>query len=240
MVLLKMKCPPERRKATITVSVSASSPTCSLDPAEGSNDPFQIVIALHIENTIQPDRAITFCTNGTVFAPSTPDAGIDTLGLGTIGPLVSTERPDKRIQLGNFKPHAARTSQPKSDDLKEHEHLHLLTIPANGEIQIKHNLPVSRMLKYDSHLAKQDLHPGESYRFRLNPDYVGTTWWCWGDLEGDLADKKLSAWQEGLNPEKIEKPTPSEVEDENWVLGGNPAELAFEEKTGDVGFQLVE
>ncbi|KAL8678716.1 MAG: hypothetical protein Q9186_004950 [Xanthomendoza sp. 1 TL-2023] len=185
-------------------------------------------------------RAITLCTNGTVFAPSTPDAGIDTLGLGTISPLISTEAPDKTIHLGNFKPHAARTSNQKSPNLKEREHLHLLTIPANGEVQVKHNLPVSRMLKYDNHLGRKDLYPGESYRFRLNPDYVGTTWWCWGDLEGDLVDKKLSAWQEGLNPEKVEKPTPAQVDEENWVLGGNPAELAFEEKTGEVGFQFVE
>ncbi|KAL8703680.1 MAG: hypothetical protein Q9201_003134 [Fulgogasparrea decipioides] len=238
MVLLKMKCAPERRKATIAVSVSTSSPTCSFDQAEESNDPFQIILTLHVENTTQPDRAITFCTNGTVFAPSTPGAGIDTLGLGTFGPLVSMDTPDKKIHLGNLKPHAARTSGTKSNDLKERENLHFLTIPANGEVQVKHALPVSRMLQY-SNVSRQSLYPGESYCFRLNPDYLGTTWWCWGDLEGDLADKKLSAWQEGLNPEKVEKPTPEQMEEEGWVLGGNPAELAFEEKTGEVRFFFV-
>ncbi|KAI4195633.1 MAG: hypothetical protein LQ350_007077 [Teloschistes chrysophthalmus] len=209
-----MKCAPERHKATIAVSVSTSSPTCSLEKAEESNDAFQIVLSLHMKSATQKDRAITFCTNGTVFAPSTPDVGIDTLGLGTIGPLISTDTPGKKIHLGKFKPHAARTSGTKSNDLKERENLHFLTIPANGEVQVKHALSVSRMLEYDSN--------------------------CWGDLEGDLAHKKLSAWQEGLNPEKAQKPTPEQVAEAGWVLGGNPAELAFDEKAGEAKFSFVD
>ncbi|KAI4241242.1 MAG: hypothetical protein L6R40_004658 [Gallowayella cf. fulva] len=234
-----MKCAPERRKASIAVSVSTSSPTCSLDPVADLDETFQIVLTLRVENATQPCLAVTFCTNGTVFAPSAQEGGIDTLGLGTFGPLVSIDSPDKKIHLGNFKLHAARVSTPKSNDLKERKYLNFLTVPAKGEVQVKHDLPVSRMLKYDQQVSRDDLYPGESYSFRLNPDYLGTTWWCWGDLEGDLAGKKLSAWQEGLNPEKGEKPTPEQIQKEGWVLGGNPAELAFEETTKGVQFQFV-
>ncbi|KAI4172172.1 MAG: hypothetical protein LQ343_003732 [Gyalolechia ehrenbergii] len=54
-----------------------------------------------------------------------------------------------------------------------------------------------------------------------------------GDLKGDLKDKKLSAWQEGNRFKKAEKPSPERVEEEGWTLGANPAQSAFEDKTGD-------
>ncbi|KAL8733442.1 MAG: hypothetical protein Q9166_002068 [cf. Caloplaca sp. 2 TL-2023] len=148
--------------------------------------------------------------------------------------------PDKKIHLENFKPHAARGQKLKTNNLKEREFLHFLTIPEKGEVRITHDLPVVRMFKYDSHMTSKNLTSGESYRFRLNPDYMGTTWWCWGNLEGSLADEKLSAWQEGLNPEKVEKPTEEQVQKEGRVLGGNPVEVAFEEKTRDVKFRFVD
>ena len=59
-------------------------------------------------------------------------------------------------------------------------------------------------------------------------------------MKSDLKDKKLSAWQEGINFEKAEKPTPEQVENEGWVLGGNPAELTFEDRTGSAEFQFVD
>lgn len=238
MVLLKLRCPPERRKAVIAVNLSTSSPTCSLDANEGSDFPFQIVLSLRLENSTQPGRAITISTRGTVFEPSDPDAGIDTLSLNTFGALTSTSDPSRLIRLGNLKPHYAHSSQEKSPDLKERDGVGLLTIPAGGEVQVRHNMPISRMLKRDERWSKDDLKPGESFRFHINPDYLGTTWWCWGDLEGDLKDKKLSQWQEGINFSRAEKPSPEQVEKEGWVLGANPAELVFEDKTGNAEFQI--
>lgn len=88
------------------------------------------------------------------------------------------------------------------------------------------------MFKYEGTLTKDDLKAGDVYHFGINSGYLGTTWWCWGDMEGDLKDKKLSAWQEGINLGKAEKPTLEQVEKEGWVLGGNPTELAFEDRTG--------
>ncbi|KAI4118162.1 MAG: hypothetical protein LQ338_007451 [Usnochroma carphineum] len=240
MVLLKLKCPPERRKAVIAVSLSTSSPTCQLRTTDESGPPFQIVLTLRVQNSTQADRPITICTQGTVFAPSNGDAGLDTLALGTFSPLISKSVPQKKINLGRLKPHHARMTDPKSPNLRERDWLDFLTIPADGEVQIRHDLPISRMFRYEDSLTSTDLKPGETYRFHINPDYLGTTWWCWGDLEGDLKDKKFSAWQEGINFEKAEKPSPEQVEEEGWILGANPAELAFEDKTGDAEFVFVD
>lgn len=240
MVLVKLRCPPERRKAVIAVNLSTSSPTCPRNADDKSDPPFQIVLSLRIEDSTQPDRAITISTKGTIFEPSDPDAGIDTLALNTFSALTSTSNPDRSIHLGNLKPHYARSSKPKPLDLKEREGVHLLTIPANGEVQVRHDLPITRILSRDGRWNADDLKPGESFRFHMNPDYLGCTWWCWGDLDGDLKDKRLSAWEEGLNLSGGVKPTPQQVEDEGWVLGANRAELAFEDRTGDAEFQFTE
>ena len=239
MVLLKLRCLPEDRKAVIAVTLSTSSPTLSLTAPEDPLNPFQIVIGLRIAETTRPGHAITICTHGSVFEPADPDGGLDTLALGTIGGLVSTSDPEKRIAFGNFKPHFARpTSTPR--DLRERERLHFMTIPAEGQMQITHSLPLSRIFKYEDRLTRDDLKPGESYRLQINDGYLGTSWWCWGDLESDLKDKKFSEWQEGINLARAEKPSPQEVEKEGWILGGNPAELTFDDLTGWAEFQFVE
>lgn len=49
-------------------------------------------------------------TRGTVFAPSTDNGGLDTLTLGTVGLLLSKSDPQKKIDLGNLKPHYAGAS----------------------------------------------------------------------------------------------------------------------------------
>lgn len=105
---------------------------------------------------------------------------------------------------------------------------------------VRHDLPVSQTLRYEDSLTKNELKPRITYHFGITSGYLDTTWWCWGDLEGDLKDKKLSAWQEGTNFEKAEKPTPEQVEKEGWVLGANPAKLALEDKTGSAEFQFVD
>lgn len=240
MVLLKLTCPPERRKAVVAVSLSTSSPTCSNKAAEGSNPPFQIVLTLRLENSTQPGCPVTICTQGTVFAPSNAGDGLDTLALGTVGPLLSSSDPQKKISLGHFKVHHARAARPPSANLKERDWLHFLTIPADGAVQVRHDLPISLMFRYEDSLTKDDLKAGDTYHFSISSGYFGTSWWCWGDLEVDLRHKKLSAWQEGINFEKAEKPTPAQIEKEGWVLGANPAELAFEDKPGSAEFQFVD
>lgn len=239
MVLLKLKCPPERRKAVIAVTLSTSSPTCHLGATAETEPYFQIVLTLRIEHSTQPHQAITVCTQCTAFATSEEDAGLDTLALGTFSLSDSNGDPQKRINLGHLRPHYAHGADVKSPNLRERPWLEFLTIPADGEVEIRHDVSISRMFKYEDRLSREDINPGEIYRFRVNPDYLGTSWWCWGDLGKDLKDKKLSAWQEGINFEKAEKPSPEQVQGEGWILGANPAELIFEDRSGDAKFEFV-
>lgn len=66
--------------------------------------------------------------------------------------------------------------------------------------------------------------------------YIGTTRWCWGDLEGDLKDKPFHGWQRRLNP--LNAPFPAGPD--NWALGEDLSLLEFENHSGWVGLEVVE
>lgn len=61
-----------------------------------------------------------------------------------------------------------------------------------------------------------------------------------GDLEGDLKDKKFSAWQEGITLDRAEKPKSEEIERDGWILGGDNAELTFDDQGRYAEIQFVE
>lgn len=240
MVFIKWKCPPERRKATIAISAKPSSPTISVvndttnDKEEEDNEQFQFCISLKIIETTRPGQPITIRTDGSVFAPSHPDGGLDTLAQRT-ALLVSTSDASCWINLGQFFLHHARPDPPLSPDLKERSPMRLLTIPAEGEVVVAHNLPLARMFEHEGTLKPEDV-VGETWRLRVASGMVGTSWWCWGGLDGELKDKRLSAccdWQYCSEP----KPTGDE-----WVTGCSPKELVFVDQTEDAtaSFRFVE
>jgi hypothetical protein len=243
MVFMKWKCPPERRKAVIAVSAKPSASTISVnDPAtnaeEERKEPFKLLISLRIVETAQPGQAITICADGSVFALSHPDDDDDLDSLDMLAlkkaSLASTSDASRRINLGMFILHQQRPDPERSSDLKERPMTQLLTIPAEGEVVIAHDLPLARMFKHEGTLKPADV-VGETWRPKIFEGAVGTSWWCWGSLDGELKDKRLSAWREGLGHQSTPKPTADE-----WVLGRHPMELVFEDRTEDASFRFVE
>jgi hypothetical protein len=246
MVFMKWKCPPERRKAIIAVSAKPSAPTISVnDPTinaeeeeeeeeEEGKEPFKILISLRIVETTQPGQPITICTDASVFALSSPDSDgdLDMLALRKAS-LASTSDASRRINLGMFNLHQ-RPDPERSSDLKERPMTQLLTIPAEGEVVIAHDLPLARIFKHEDSLKPADV-VGETWRPKIFEGAIGTSWWCWGGLDGELKDKRLSAWREGLGHQSTPKPT-----GEEWVLGRHPMELVFEDRTEDASFRFVE
>lgn len=236
MVFVKLKCPPELRKAIIAVSAKPSSPTISIndtsDNQEGKEQ-FKFCISLRIAETTRPGQPITICTDGSVFELSHPDGGLDTLAKKT-AILSSTSDSSRRINLGMFMVHHARPDPPLSHDLKERPSTQLLTIPAEGEVVITHDLPLARMFKHEDLLKPTDI-VDETWRLTMAGGAIGTSWWCWGGLEGELEDRRLSAWREGLNYQSTPKPMGDE-----WVVGRDPRELVFEDQTEDASFRFVQ
>jgi hypothetical protein len=237
MVFMKWKCPPERRKAIIAVSAKPSAPTISVNDTtnedEEGKEPFKLCISLRIVETTQPGQAITICTDGSVFARAHPDGGLDTLAQRRAC-LASASENTRSINLGMYMIHHARPDPDRSSDLKERPETQLLTIPAEGEVVISHNLPLARMFQHEKSLKPADV-VGETWRPMIFDGAIGTGWWCWGGLDGELKDKRLSAWREGLGY------TPKPTGDE-WVYGRHPMELVFEDRTEseDASFQFVQ
>lgn len=157
------------------------------------------------------------------------------------GGLINTSDGDRHIGLGYFHVHPGLYAKDFDADLRVREY-QFVTIPGDGsEVHITHDLPFSRMFKYAEGIKKEDLRPGERYKAGMYYGYVGTVWWCWGDLEGDLKGKKLCAWQEGFKYNDVARPSDEEVEKEGWVLGEHPGQLEFEDRTegGYAEFQIV-
>lgn len=267
MVLLKLKPSSlQDRQAALSIRLSTSRPTLSLSESESdtasSSPPFQLVLTVGIVpgTSRRPDQAITIATTGTVLEPSDPSHGLDIAARGALGPLrhiaPDPDSPPQTISLGQLHPHLARRENiPIPRNMRQREWLHWLTIPAPSPVpvipdetssppavvQVLHDLPLRRIFQHEYRLSKADVTPGSSYRIGLNDRYVGTMWWCWGDLEGDLRDKKFSQWRKGWEGGNsgVEKPSDEEMMEE-WVVGENVAELWVEGSNEEAVFQFVE
>lgn len=120
--------------------------------------------------------------------------------------------------------------------------MNFITIPALGTIVVAHDLPLSRIFQFESDVTRESVRSGEEYSIALNEGYVGTMWWCWGDLEGeDLKEKRFSEWRKGwdrYNLGGVEKPGKDE---EGWVVVEDLEELWIEDHTdGRVLITFVE
>ena len=79
-----------------------------------------------------------------------------------------------------------------------------ITVPPDGrEITVKHFLPREVLRFYRQGSAEGDAQPEKGEVFVIGPsaNALGTFWWRWGDLNGDLADKKFRSddWYDGKN-----------------------------------------
>lgn len=96
------------------------------------------------------------------------------------------------------------------------------------------------MFQYEDGYKTQDV-VGETWRLILHAGHVGTTWWCWGDLNGDLKGRKLHQWREGFRPGKsVSGLSEPELNSGEWVLGCNPTELVFENQSSNSEFRFIE
>ena len=105
---------------------------------------------------------------------------------------------------------------------------------------IAHNMPLSRIFKYETNLTHEAILPGEQYRIRMYPGHVGTTWWCWGDLGEDLKEKKFSQWIKDEYISGIEEPTPDALSSGEWIVSEPLNELWIEDEGDGATFKFTE
>ncbi|KAF2824131.1 hypothetical protein CC86DRAFT_326573, partial [Ophiobolus disseminans] len=238
MVMIKLRCKLGEEAATLCVRITTSSPTISLSALESqfnSTSPSPILqLSIHIstKTSLHPSRPLTFCTSGTIFTTSRPAEGhIDALALGPLGPgLVHTKADGshKSISLGNLRIHRARQANDSAPNLLERPDTSFITVPSQAsgeECVVTHDISAARLFAFAEQVSPEDLRVGETYAVRLREDYLGTMWWCWGGLEGELKGRKLHAFSEGFCCAGGEE-RPSE--EEGWVIGEDVARLVFE------------
>lgn len=254
MVLMKLRpCDPGDEQATISVRMATSKPTLSLSSslkATSEESVLEIKVHLRCVSSKQPSRPITIATTGSMFDHTKPEAGnLDNLAQGMLPGLVCTKADSgnsKVISLGNFRVHHARQDGDDYANLGERPGSAFITIPSHDsgeEAIVTHTLTSERLFAFSEKVKAEDLAVGEKYSMHLREDYVGTCWWCWGDLEGDLKGKKFHAWSEGFCLTGFDKkPSDEEIEKENWVLGEDVARLKFaiEEGGRDCSVEVVE
>lgn len=235
MAIIKMKCKPEDRKAIIGVSLTAHPTSVSVS-LETKEPILQLVVGLRVIESTQPEKAITVCRSGTILAH---EDGVDILAQGALGAgLISTSDESRIISLGRLKVHNARSEKDDSPNLMDRD-LEFVTVPADGtEVTITHDLSDNRLFEH-SEIKRGEIRPGETFKMHMDSKYVGTMWWCWGDVNGDLKGKKLHAWQKGINLGDATKPSQEEIGKEGWVLGEDPSELEFQDKSGWTETQFV-
>lgn len=124
------------------------------------------------------------------------------------------------------------------------------TIPAKGQgtLIVKHDLPLERMFQQEHTLNPADIKPGEKFRVTMTSLRLGwVTWWAFGDIEGDLKDKKFAKWQLPDEKEGMTDVMPGEYEPdidrmqaEGWIFSERHDKLTISGNTDDAVFEFVD
>lgn len=125
----------------------------------------------------------------------------------------------------------------RDNDLRKISFMHFSTIPAEGqgELTVKYDLTPERLFQYEQYpsaVEREHVKPGQKFRLRMwNLNKVA---WCtFGDLDGDLRDKKFVWNWEPPNTEDWfddflvdgRKPDVETLNRDGWVFSQAPEDL---------------
>lgn len=148
----------------MTVGISLSTSSTTLDRASAT--PFYLIVTARILSTPQPSSPITLATHLNPFSPLPNRSFTDII-------CVNPSQSKKQIEIQRRDwPHYVFEASDLKDDLD------FITIPASGELVIKHEIPPKL-------IAKAEIEKGESYRVAFTHVYLGTTWWMFGDMQDE-------------------------------------------------------
>ena len=112
-----------------------------------------------------------------------------------------------------------------------------ITIPSavsGQECIIEHRLPIQKLQFWEKRADgyRDEVRPerGEIWAIEPSQGGLGTFWWAWGDLEGDLKGKRFcnDSWYEQDSRDHSEEEAGKDEEHDDWV-----------ESEGDNGFGLT-
>ena len=135
---------------------------------------------------------------------------------------------------------------PDIPNLRERTWTRFETVPpiGQGALVIKHDISLDRLFMLSHYLKAADVQPGEKFRINMNPKRAFRCgWWAFGDMDGDLKEKKFADWSlpgengriSNLMPGE-ERPDVVQMEKDGWVFSRNE-DLEFTED--DAGHEVV-
>ncbi|KAI3395314.1 hypothetical protein diail_1470 [Diaporthe ilicicola] len=220
------------------------SPTLSLHDPKATLD-----VGLHVKvaESARPGVPITIMLYRNVFEVIEPGQGLDMFARGAFAPLTGIDDPEgRKIHLGG---HLRINERMRTDvpDLRERG-IQFATIPGDSsEASFTHHLGWDRIFKYadkpGSIHSKDELVPGDKFRVGVNKKFLKVLWWCFGDLNGDLRDKKFHPWLLDSCQES-DRPSDDFLRDGGWVLGeeenGDGPKLDVVLQDQDAVFEIIE
>nr|OQO27597.1 hypothetical protein B0A51_05227 [Rachicladosporium sp. CCFEE 5018] len=214
MVIIKRRFAPEDEDTRIAVSLT-------IEPRNVS------IAAMHPRVAAGVDDTVFYNT----------ETGLDSLAQGRIGPLVLCNRsegdPPKGLSFGIMRVRHRYVETSDTVDLRYWPDTAVLTVPAMSEQRdavVDYPITTERLFEHSDGKGPDYFRAGELYRLSLHEGYVGALWWCWGDLDGDLRDKKLNVFQQGGHTKicPLREPSVGGIKREKLVLGEEIAHLQFD------------
>ena len=170
----------------------------------------------------------------------------DGLFKGALRALQSTADPKRRIIVA-FCGHPNYGTEADIPNLRERPWMRFETVPPpeQGALIIKHDISLDRLFRFSHYLKAADVQPGENFRIYMNPRRaLQCPWWAFGDMDGDLKDKKFAKWTLPDENGDIsnffpgeERPDFVQMEKDGWVFSQKLDDLEFTED--DAGHEVV-
>lgn len=173
----------------VELSLDISSPKVSL--SQPPSEPTQAIVTARIAESERPHSAITINVDKTPL-----DGGHnghhDALFRSAFS-LRDVADESRRIMLSP--PVRVNYGSSRDNNIRKIPFMHFHSIPAKGQgkLTVKHDLTLERLFLYEhypSAVKREEVKPGDKFRLQMqNPEWV--QWWAFGDLDGDLRDKKF-------------------------------------------------
>lgn len=231
----------------VTLDVTLNvSPTLSLSDPEAKID---IQLSVKIAESTRAGTPITLLAHKSIFDVDPINPFFDVFARGLFTSFNSVEDPEGRSIWLNPCVRVKEGLDTNEPDLRKRG-VNFFTIRGDSsqEVVVNHHLTWDRLFRHsdrgtpglDNITQKNQLKLGERFEIGVNERRrVSVLWWCFGDLNTDLKDKRFHSWIMD-NYGDGHPPDEDILRNGNWVLGEDPEKSSLEIRMVPGGNSVIE